>query len=186
MGPHRAKTIAALFGLLAGPALAQSPGWTYSHLVGEGDRASMGCATGSTAEAYTCLAVRCEDDFSVGLHLHTSRTGGAAGRWMATLDREDYAFEAIADASPYGARILDPENWLGERLEQGTFIYLRHADDSEGGFAHISLAGSYKAIREALYFCAPRVSPNEQNGGPDVSVQTQMEKSNEPTPVGTE
>ncbi len=104
-----------------------------------------------------------------------------------TLDREDRTVEAAAEDGPYSGRIADPEGWLLDRIEQGTFVYLRHADDEAGGFAHISLAGSYRAIREALYFCAPRTGPNEQIGGQHVSADPHsMEKSNEPTPAGTQ
>lgn len=185
MGPYRAIAILGL--LLPATATAQSPGWGYSPLPGEGDRASMGCATGSTAQEHTCLVVRCEDDFSVGLHLLTSRPGGAVGSWLMTLDREDRTVSAVAEDAPYSARIEDPEGWLLDRIEQGTFVYLRHADDEAGGFAHISLAGSYRAIREALYFCAPRTGPTEQTGGQHVSADADiMEKSNEPTPTGTQ
>ena len=66
--------------LIAQPVFAQEAGWHYSPLAGEGDRAALGCAAGATASSFTCLAVRCEDDFTVGLHIHTSRPGGDAGR----------------------------------------------------------------------------------------------------------
>lgn len=174
MGPYRAKALALLFALCAGPAVAQSEGWHYSHLPGEGDRASIGCASGSTSQTYTCIAVRCEDDFTVGLHLHTSRAGGAAGRWGLTVDRERASIETEGP-SLYGAKIADPDNWLLERIEQGTFIYIQHADDEGGDFAHISLAGSYRAIREALYFCAPRTGADEQKDSLIVSDQDLQE-----------
>ena len=46
---------------------------------------------------------------------------------------------------------------LLDGLRHGTFVYLRHEDDADGAFAHISLAGSFRAIEEALQWCAPRV-----------------------------
>ena len=90
--------------LFAPAALAQEVGWHYSPLNGEGDRATLGCAYGSTAANFTCLAVRCEDDFSVGLYIHTSRPGGDAGRWRLTVDEEQLDLTAV-DATPYHARV---------------------------------------------------------------------------------
>jgi len=154
--------------LLAGGVSAQEAGWQYSPLPGEGDRAAMGCAEGSTAADHACLVVRCEDDFSVGIHVHTGRHPDDTGLWDMTLDREDRRFEAVASPAPYGARIAADADWLLERLRHGTFVYLRHADDGHAGFRFISLAGSFQAIGEALYWCAPRLPADERNPIPDV------------------
>lgn len=168
MRPHSAKVLSLILFSLAAPALAQAPGWHYSPLPGEGDRASLGCARHSTPTDFTCLAVRCEADFSVGVHIHASRAGGGAGAWLMTADREDRTMMARAGEGPYGARFDDESGWLLDRLRHGTFIYLRHEDDSDAGFAYIDLAGSFRAIAEALYWCAPRAGADEQNTGPDV------------------
>lgn len=176
MGPYPAKAVTGLLLLLtgAGATPALQPGWTYSPLPGEGDRASLGCAEGSSAAAYTCLAVRCEDDFSTGVHIHTSREGGADGAWEMTLDRETRILDAAA-AQPYGGRLADPDGWLLDGLRHGTFVYLRHVDDRDGGFALIGLSGSFTAIAEALQWCAPRVPVGEQNGARDVEEKTEGE-----------
>ncbi len=79
---------------------------------------------------------------------------------------------AIPDDSPYGARFADDGEWLLDRLRHGTFIYLRHADDAAPGFAYIDLTGSFRAIGEALYWCAPRTEPIERNIGPGVDAGT--------------
>lgn len=181
MGPHRTAALIALWALAA-PAWAQAPGWGFSPLPGEGDRAAMGCDRDATKSEFTCLAVRCEDDFTAGVHLYSSRPGGGAGPWEMTVDRENFRFTAEADAGPYGARFLADGDTLLERLRLGTFIYLRHAGDDEAPFAFISLAGSMTAITEALYWCAPRVPPGEQNAAPDVGASNpNKEKPNEPS-----
>jgi hypothetical protein len=171
MGPHRAAWIIASL-LLAPPALAQSPGWGFSHVPGEGDRAAIGCSRDSTPQDHTCLVVRCEDDFSTGIHVLSSRPGGAAGIWEMTLDREAINFRAFPSEAPYSARFAEEEGRLLERLRFGTFAYLRHEEDAEAGFAFISLAGSMAAIAEALYFCAPRIPALERNKSSDVEAGT--------------
>jgi hypothetical protein len=168
MGPDRAKVLSLALLLCAAPAMAQTPGWHYSPLPGEGDRASLGCARASTAADFTCLAVRCEDDYSVGVHIYSTRASGDAGRWLMTADREDRALETMTGETPYGAKFADESGWLLDRLRQGTFIYLRHEDDNDVGFAYIDLAGSFHAIEEALYWCAPRALESEQNTAPGV------------------
>lgn len=155
MGPYRAAALTLLLATTS-PALAQQPGWSWSPLPGEGDRASLGCARDSTAEDFTCLAVRCEDDFSTGVHIHASRPQGVDGSWEMTLDRETRNLVA-EPAPPYGGRLLDPDGWLLDGLRHGTFVYLRHEDDVSAGFAYIDLGGSFRAIEEALLWCAPRL-----------------------------
>jgi hypothetical protein len=158
--------------LLAPPALAQSPGWGFSHVPGEGDRAAIGCSRDSTPQDHACLVVRCEDDFSTGIHVLSSRPGGAAGVWEMTLDREAMNFRASPSEAPYGARFGEDEGRLLERLRFGTFAYLKHQEDAEAGFAFISLAGSMQAIAEALYFCAPRSQAVERNMSSGVQALT--------------
>ena len=186
MGPYRAKALALIVAALSLPALAVEPGWHISPLPGEGDRASLGCAKDTTDTDFACLAVRCEDDYSTGVHVYSSRLDGDAGRWTMTLDREDGAFTTTADPSPYGARLDDPDGVLLDRIRHGTFIYLRHADDTHAPFRFISLAGSMSAVAEALYFCAPRVTPAEQNGVPGVDPDNQTENRHEPSPARTQ
>lgn len=171
--------------LSAQPALAQSPGWHYSPLPGEGDRASLGCARGSTAEEFTCLAVRCEDDFSIGVHVHASRAG-MDGRWEMTLDREARVLTEMAGPSPYRARLSDDEGWLLDRLRQGTFVYLRPAGDDDTGSAYIDLTGSFRAIEEALFWCAPRLGQDEQKRAPGVKVMDEQGDNDEPPPPRTQ
>lgn len=190
MGPHRAAGLIVLLGLVQ-PAVAQAPGWQFSPLSGEGDRAAMGCSRDATPQDFTCIAVRCEDDFTTGLHIHSSRFGGDAGRWSMTVDREDRTFTAEKSDSPYGARINEDVDVLLDRLRHGTFVYLRHDEDEFAPFAFIDLKGSMHTIAEALYWCAPRTAPAEQNTVSDVSPDqshdfdqdpSQMEKNNEPSP----
>ena len=164
MGPDRTQKILIAAGLLllTVPAAAQQPGWHYSPLPGEGDRATLGCDRDATPQAYTCLAVRCEDDFSTGLHVHTSRPL-VMGTWEMTLDRENATFIVQPSDAPYGGRFIEKADWLLERIEQGTFIYLRHADDLAGVYAYIDLGGSLDAVHAALAYCAPRTPRNEPN-----------------------
>ncbi|MBO9590231.1 hypothetical protein [Devosia sp.] len=182
MGSHRAAGLIVLLAF-AQPVLAQTSGWRFSPLPGEGDRAAMGCARDATPENFTCLAVRCEDDFTTGLHIHSSRFGGDVGTWEMTLDRENRSFVAEKSDSPYGARIREDAELLLDRLRHGTFVYLRHSGDENAPFAFIDLSGSMKTIAEALYWCAPRVLPAEQNAVSDVTTDpSQLEKNNEPSP----
>jgi len=155
MGPHPAQALSLLLALCA-PAAAQQPGWHYSPLPGEGDRATMGCDREATPETFTCLVVRCEDDFSTGIHIHASRPD-VSGDWEMTLDRENATFRAEPSPAPYGGRFVERTDWLLDRIRQGTFIYLGRADDPTDGFAYISLGGSLYAINAALAFCAPRI-----------------------------
>ncbi|WP_139232612.1 hypothetical protein [Devosia crocina] len=168
-----AVTCAAL--ALSAPALAQVPGWQFSPLPGEGDRAAMGCSLAASPQAHDCLVVRCEDDFTTGLHIHTSRPGGGAGGWEMTLDREARALMAEAGDGPYDARFMEDADYLLDRLRHGTFVYLRHSADLDAPFAFIDLTGSMTAIAEALYWCAPRVPPGEQNGAPGVVPETSQQ-----------
>ncbi|MHA6689652.1 hypothetical protein [Devosia sp. A449] len=152
MGPHPAQAL--MLAMLLTPAMAQEPGWHYSPLPGEGDRATLGCALGSTATAFTCIAVRCEDDFSAGVHLHTSRADDA-GRWAITIDKETRGFVAEA-AAPYGARLTGDVSWVLDNLANGAVAYLAPEDGSAMPANHIALDGSLYAINRALAFCAPR------------------------------
>lgn len=154
--------LAGAIAALASPALAQEAGWHYSPLEGEGDRAALGCAAGSTPDEFVCLAVRCEDDFGVGLHIYTSRPGGDAGRWRIDIDKEDgREIDAKADGSPYNARIEGNVTPLLEALKNGGIAYLDPKAGAELPRNGISLDGSLYVINQALYFCAPRVPPAE-------------------------
>lgn len=141
----------------ASSAQAQQEGWHYSPLDGEGDRAALGCGRGSTPTDFACLAVRCEDDFTVGIHIHTSRPGGDAGRWRIDIDREaGHEVDVKPDSSPYNAQIEGDITAVLEALKHGSVAYL----DPKAGPAvprnGIPLSGSLYAINRALYFCAPK------------------------------
>lgn len=155
----RAAAASVALLLLAPAAMAQEAGWHYSPLPGEGDRAAMGCAYGSTASTFTCLAVRCEDDFTVGLHIHTSRPGGDAGGWRLTVDEEQIDLDAAADGSPYHARVGARADVAIDRIRNGAMAYLHPRDGAAVSSEAIPLEGSFAAIGAALYFCAPRVPP---------------------------
>jgi len=159
------KSTALLAGALAAlslPGLAQEAGWHYSPLQGEGDRAALGCAAGSTPKEFVCLAVRCEDDFEVGIHFYTSRPGGDAGRWRIDIDKEDgHEVDAKADGSPYHARIEGDVAPLLEALKNGGLAYLDPKAGPDLPKNGITLTGSLYVINQALYFCAPRVPPAE-------------------------
>ncbi len=154
--------------VLAQPAAAaaQEAGWHYSPYAGEGDRAAMGCASGSTPEQHSCLVVRCEDDFSIALHIETSREGGDAGSWLLSIDDASMQVSAESvDGSPYGARVRGAEPRaldLVEMLKHGSVAYLEPAAGPPVVSAAIPLNGSLYTINQALYFCAPRVSPDPE------------------------
>ncbi len=156
--------------LLAWPVGAQEVGWHYSPLPNEGDRATLGCARESDAETFACLAVRCEDDFTVGIHIHTSRPEGDVGEWQVTVDRERFNFVATPSDAPYGGKLEGDTEVLLHSLKHGEAAYL---DPPGGGAAprnYIPLDGSFGAITQALAFCAPRVPVEEPEaeaeGGP--------------------
>ena len=149
--------------LLAAPAAAQQAGWHYSPLPGEGDRAALGCALNSTQETFACVAVRCEDDFTPGVHIHTSRKQGDVGDWAITVDKETRVFSAEASA-PYGAMLTGGFSWVLHNLSHGAVAYLEPADGSDMPANHIALDGSLYAINAALAYCAPRIpAPGEPN-----------------------
>ncbi|MEO8683318.1 MAG: hypothetical protein ABI414_00600 [Devosia sp.] len=163
--------------LAVAPAQAQEAGWHYSPLPGEGDRATLGCASGSTAQDYACIAVRCEDDFAIGFHLHTSRPEGDAGPWAIDIDKDHGQFAAVADGAPYGARIEGDLAWLRDGLEQGAVAYLQPLFGQPLQRGVIPLGGSLTAINQALAYCAPRVpkAPGEPNAPQGVEPQTNTE-----------
>lgn len=165
---RRCALCVALFLGAATPALAQQAGWHYSPLPGEGDRATLGCSYGATPETFTCLAVRCEDDFTVGIHIHTSRPEGDAGAWVLEFDREMQRFPvtAIADGSPYGARIGGDIAPILQNLKDAGLVYLDPAGSPPISRA-ISLSGSLRAINQALYFCAPRTPSASDDAAAD-------------------
>ena len=129
--------------------------------------------------------MRCADDFSVSVHPYASAPQ-QAGQWAMTVDREQRVLHATADDSPYGARFADDGDWLLDRLRHGTFIYLRPDDEPAPGFAYIELAGSFRAIEEALYWCAPRSAPSNETPVPALMPEQHMEKHNEPSAPGTQ
>ncbi|HEY9012420.1 MAG TPA: hypothetical protein VIN06_15535 [Devosia sp.] len=157
-----------------GLASAQEQGWHYSPLPGEGDRAAMGCSHGATPEKHTCLVVRCEDDFSVGVHIHTSRAGTDAGRWRIEFDKGDPAYDIVAveDGSPYGARVEGDVEPILFGLRNLGLVYLDPQDGAEVD-QQISLNGSLYVINQALYFCAPRAVPEASSGDEKPAVDGQ-------------
>jgi hypothetical protein len=172
------RGVAIMWVMLAvAPVQAQEAGWHYSPLPGEGDRAALGCASGSSAQDYACVAVRCEDDFSVGMHLYTSRPEGDAGAWAVDIDKDHGQFVAVADDAPYGARIEGDLDWLRDGLEQGAVAYLQPLFGEPLQRGVIPLGGSLTAITQALAYCAPRVpkAPSEPNGAAGVELPTNTE-----------
>lgn len=155
-----AYVLAIFFQILTMPVSGHEAGWHYSPIPAEGDRATLGCDRNATPNNFTCVAVRCEDDFSTGIYVHTSRAN-ALGTWEVTVDKENAILVAEPSSAPYSGRVLKNAEWLLDRVRQGTFIYLRHADDPEKGFAYIGLGGSLYAINDALSYCAPRVPPKQ-------------------------
>jgi len=155
MGLHPAQAL-TLLAWLAAPAAAQQAGWHYSPLPGEGDRAALGCALDSTPKIFACIAVRCEDDLTTGVHIHTSRPDGDAGSWAITIDKETRSFAAEA-AEPYGARLVGDFSWVLHNLGHGAVAYLEPESGIGMPANHIPLDGSLYAINSALAFCAPRV-----------------------------
>ena len=141
----------------ASPALAQEAGWNYSPLPGEGDRAAMGCTYGSTPAAHSCLVVRCEDDSTIGVHIHTSRPEGDVGQWALEFDKGDprLTVDATADGSPYGAKVEGEVTTILDALKNGAMVYLE-PEKGEALDRAISLNGSLYVINQALYFCAPK------------------------------
>lgn len=153
---HLPFLIAAAGLATALPAAAQRGGWHYSPLPGEGDRAAMGCALESDASAFACLAVRCEDDFSVGLYLHTSLGPANLGDWRITVDKEERAFTGEATIAGYGARLTGDTEWLLDGLKQGAAAFLDAGERASLPRNFIPLDGSLYTINRALAHCAPR------------------------------
>lgn len=147
---------------LANAAAAQESGWHFSPYPGEGDRAALGCSYASTPTQHACIAVRCADDFSVTLHIDTTRLGGDAGRWSLSVDEDStFAVAAVAEAVlPYGARVDGDVTPIIEAIRNGNSFFLDPQDGAPVPDRGIGLTGSLNAINRALYFCAPRVVPD--------------------------
>ena len=155
------RALDALLVLTAAPAAAQESGWSYSPAAGEGDRAAMGCAAGSTATQHTCLVVRCEDDFTVGIYVDVAPSVRGIGPWRLGIDRVTHdVTAATAGAAPYDARLEGDVAAIIDDIRNGDRIYLDLLDGDPPALNGISLRGSLLAINRALYFCAPRVVPD--------------------------
>lgn len=150
------------------PAHGQEEGWHYSPLPGEGDRTTLGCALGSTPEQFTCIAVRCEDDFTVGIYAHTSRAEPHEGEWLVTIDRVNRPFLAGPGEGPYGAKLADPKGWLLHNLQNGAVAYLHPLAGPPAPLNFIPLSGSLYEINRALAYCVPP-KPAEPNEPPGVT-----------------
>lgn len=149
------RLLPALVLLLVGPAGAQEGGWHYAPFPGEGDRAALGCSAGSSPDSHTCIAVRCEDDYSIGIYLKTTREGGDTGRWSLVVDKDVLPFTAVATEAPYGAKVeADPAIVL-DWIKQGGEAYVDPLDGAGPSSRSIPLGGSMLAINQALFFCAP-------------------------------
>jgi hypothetical protein len=142
--------------LLAAPAAAQEGGWHYSPYPGEGDRAALGCSAGSTPDSHTCVAVRCEDDYSVGLHIDTTREGSDAGRWRLQVDDDVWEMTAVEETgSPYGAKVEGDVVPFLDAVKNGGEAFVEPVDGAETSSRALPLEGSLYAINQALFFCAP-------------------------------
>jgi hypothetical protein len=151
------------------PSAAQESGWHFSPYPGEGDRAALGCSYASTPARHACIAVRCADDFTVTLHVDTTRLGGDAGRWSLSVD-EGSTFGVIAiadDSSPYGTRVDGDVTPIIDAIRNGNSFFLDPLDGEAVPDRGIGLSGSLNAINRALYFCAPRVPPEEKETDDD-------------------
>lgn len=158
------RTLAALLVLAAAPAAAQEAGWRYSPAAGEGDRAAMGCAAGSTAAQHTCVVIRCEDDFTVGIYVDVAPSVGSVGSvgsWRIGIDRVTHdVTAATAGTAPYDVRLEGDVAAIVDDIRNGDRLYLDLLDGEPPALNGISLRGSLLAINRALYFCAPRVVPD--------------------------
>jgi hypothetical protein len=142
--------------LLAAPAAAQEGGWHYSPFPGEGDRAALGCSPGSTPESHACVAIRCEDDYSVGLHIETTREGSDAGRWRLQVDADVWEVTAVEVAgSAYGAKVEGDTAPFIDAVKNGGEAFVEPIDGAETSSRALPLSGSLYAINQALFFCAP-------------------------------
>lgn len=134
---------------------------------GRGLQGKSGLFAQLDARLFACLAVRCEDDFSIGVHIHTGRSAGDSGDWRITIDKEEREFTAMADGAPYGARISGDIDWVLDGLRNGATAYIHPVNGAALMLNSIPLSGSLHAINSALAFCAPRVraAPVEPNEG---------------------
>jgi hypothetical protein len=119
----------------------------------------MGCAGGATEESFACLVVRCEDDFGVGLYVHTSGPRDDAGRWVLQIDDVPHELVAQRGPAPYNAQVQGDVAPLIDDMKNGGVAYLERPDGGSGNA--IPLSGSLYAINQALYFCAPKTSGDE-------------------------
>jgi hypothetical protein len=121
-------------------------------------------ASGATREVFACFVVRCEDDFDVGLYVHTSGPRDDAGKWVLQIDDVKHEFVAQREPAPYNAEVQGDVLQLIDEMKNGGVAYLERPD---GGGGHpIPLSGSLYAINQALYFCAPR-APVEEPAAPE-------------------
>ena len=104
--------------ILALPSPAQEPGWSYSPLPREGDRAALGCASGSTKAEFHCLAVRCEVDGQLAIYAYATEPAAFTGRWTLQIDKQNYAVFGLPGwmSQPYTSRIAEAPPGLTETL----------------------------------------------------------------------
>lgn len=87
--------------------------------------------------------------------------GLGATRVLGGVDKESFEVTAASTNAPYGARVAGDVETLLDRLRHGSVAYLDPLDGPPVAQNGISLAGSLYAINQALYYCAPRPSPEE-------------------------
>jgi hypothetical protein len=148
--------VAILAPMLLSAVAAREPGWSYSRLPGEGDRAAAGCTTASDEGQFACLVVRCEDDFTVGIYVDTHLDDLGVGEWQIGVDKVEMIFTAVHTNSPYDAKLLGDTAWLLDGLKQGAVAYLLPSTFRIPDSGLIQLQGSLLEINSALSHCAPR------------------------------
>lgn len=151
--------------LCFGEAIAAESRWQPSPFEGEEKRAAIGCSDHATDEAWACIAVRCEDDGTIGLYAEIDGGGNGAGRW--TLDVDGRGWEVYGDtgarAGLYTAHLLVAPDDLLVSLKKGRIALLDKRLQMADGFEIISLKGASQQIDRVLSACSRRLDANAKN-----------------------
>lgn len=141
----------------AGCGFASGRGWDASSFPNEPRNPAIGCSVGADDDYWTCLAVRCEDNGTLGLYYEYS-DGGTNHPFSLMIDGEKFPVrpEAAGEGIAFPTRLTGDVVSIVSRLKAGNQVKLVDMTPPlNSGFDTILLRGSSRAIGAVEAACAP-------------------------------
>ena len=139
-------------------AVVAQDAWQPSPFPGEEDLAVMGCSDSTNEEAWSCLAVRCENDWSLGLYAELTNLT-LDGEFTLVVGEESFPVSGRTQEQsiPYNNR-LDGEipDILAAMKSAEAVVIDRPDDPLNPGFDTIPLRGAADAITALEARCTQR------------------------------